>query len=86
MRLINGFKVFSVPAIMEKIKYFAKKRLEDIIENDPYEAENVEIDNNKISALILINFTIRTFKLVIIILNISYFLGFLWYIYCDLTK
>ena len=25
-------------------------------------------------------------KLVIIIMNISYFLGFIWYIFCDLVR
>ena len=85
MRLVNGFKVFSVPAIMEKINYFARKKLEDMIENDPVEAENTLKDNNKISSLIILKFLIQIFKLIIIILNISYFLGFLWFIYCDLT-
>ena len=85
VRLINGFKVFSVPAIMQKIKYFAKKKMEKIIQDDPVEAENISVDNNKISALIYTNFIMKIFKLVIIILNISYFLGFFWYIFCDLT-
>ena len=71
---------------MDKIKYFAQKRLDDIIENDPIEAENIDKDNNKISALIFTNFSIRIAKLVIIILNISYFLGMFWYIFCDLTE
>jgi hypothetical protein len=31
---------------MDKIKYFAQKRLNDIIENDPAEAENINKDNN----------------------------------------
>lgn len=86
IRLVNGFQVFSVPVIMEKIKLLNKKRLMTIIENDPVLAENVDEDNNKISALIFTNFTIKIVKLVIIILNISYFIGMFWYIFCDLTE
>ena len=59
--------------------------MEKIIQDDPVEAENISVDNNKISALIYTNFIMKIFKLVIIILNISYFLGFFWYIFCDLT-
>jgi hypothetical protein len=58
MRLVNGFKVFSVPAIMEKIKFFAKRRLDSIIKDDPEKAECIDEDNNKISALIKLKFTI----------------------------
>ena len=58
MRLVNGLKIFSVPAIMEKINYFAKRKLEDLIENDPVEAENINKDNNKISELIITKFMI----------------------------
>lgn len=47
-------------------------------------AENIDIDNNNIAKLIIINFLFRIVKLIIIIFNISYFLGFLWYIFCDL--
>lgn len=47
-------------------------------------AENIAIDNNNIAKLIIINFMFRIVKLIIIIFNISYFLGFLWYIFCDL--
>ena len=43
---------------MEKINYFAKRKLEDLIENDPVEAENINKDNNKISALIITKFMI----------------------------
>lgn len=44
-------------------------------------AENIAIDNNNIAKLIIINFMFRIVKLIIIIFNISYFLGFLWYIF-----
>jgi len=34
--------------------------------------------------MILINFLVRIIKLVIVILNIAYFLGFFWFIITDL--
>jgi len=36
--------------------------------------------------MILIQFFTQTLKLVIIILNISYYVGIFWYIYCDIIR
>ena len=69
---------------MEVIKNQYQKKLDDIIENDPDLAENTDQDNNNISFLITLNNVFRILKLVIIILNISYFLGFAWFILTDL--
>lgn len=85
MRLIKGLQVFDVAQIMVIIKKQYQKKLDHIIENDPEKAEDTTSDNNNISRLIAINNILRIFKLVLIILNISYFLGFGWYILCELT-
>lgn len=85
MRLIKGLQVFDVANIMEIIKRQYQKKLDKIIKERPDLAENTLLDNNNISRLITINNVLRIFKLVLIILNISYFLGFAWYIICELT-
>jgi hypothetical protein len=77
--------VFDVANIMEIIKKQYQKNLDHIIANRPDLAENTLLDNNNISKLITINNVLRIFKLVLIILNISYFLGFAWFIVCDLS-
>ena len=43
-------------------------------------------DNNNISLLIAISNGIKILKLVLIIFNISYFLGFFWFIFCELNQ
>lgn len=43
----------------------------------------MDIDNNNISLLIMISNALKIFRLVIIILSISYFLGFMWFIICQ---
>lgn len=85
MRLIKGLQVFDVANIMEIIKKQYQKNLDHIIANRPDLAENTLLDNNNISRLITINNVLRIFKLVLIILNISYFLGFAWFIVCELS-
>ena len=85
MRLINGFKLFNVPVIMSKFEYFNRRKIKEIINNDQILAENIVLDNNNITTMVMTNFIIKIIKLVIIILNISYFLGFFWFIYCNLV-
>jgi len=62
------------------------KNLERIIQNEPELAENSDLDNNNIMLILMISYFFKTFKLVIIILTVSYFIGMVWYIYCDLTS
>ena len=71
--------------MMKRIQFNYKKKLTDLIESDPILAESVEADNNKITEQIMIHFVLSVTKIVIIIINLSYFLGFFWYIYCDIV-
>ena len=49
---------------------------------DPKLANDVNKDQNKIMTVIMISYMFKTFKLVIIIFQVSYFLGIVFYIYC----
>ena len=71
---------------MRQVKMLFSKNLERIIQNEPELAENSDLDNNNIMLILMISYFFKTFKLVIIILTVSYFIGMVWYIYCDLTS
>ena len=49
-------------------------------------ANDSNFDNNNITQIIWISFMFKIFKLVIIILTLSYFIGIFWFIFCDITK
>ena len=88
LRLVAGFKILNVGKIMEKIKGLQKKKIAKAIEEQQGfedEEQNLLSDQNDISLLIFTNYALRIFKLVIIIGNFSYFLGFLFYVYCDIS-
>ena len=53
-----------------------------MIKNNKTLAENSNIDNNKIMTLILLSYFFKTFKLVVIIITVSYFVGIGWFILC----
>ena len=84
MRMATGFKLFRIRKMIQTIELKNRKNILHIIETDEELANNMVLDNNNITSMVMINFTLKIIKLVIVIMNISYFLGFFWYIYCDL--
>lgn len=57
-----------------------------MIVHKPDLAENQDIDNNNIELLMKIQYGLKTLKLAITIFNISYFMGIIWLIFCDITS
>ena len=86
IRIINGFKLFNVSLMLVSIKKFSQKRMRDLIKTNPELAEDMDQDNNQIEFLMMVNYGLKTFKLIILIINISFFLGMFWLIFCDVTK
>ena len=71
-------------SILGIISEYYQRKLDYIIENDHELANSNLADNNNINKLVLADNILKITKLVIIILNVSYFLGFAWYIITDL--
>lgn len=90
IKLIRFQTGFNVISNMQNIMYFPtqyyKKKIQDIIENDDYLANNTEVDNNNITTLMVIGYMMKIVRLVLIIMNISFFLGIFWWIICDLIR
>ena len=56
-----------------------------IIDDPDGLGEDIEQDHNQIINLLYIHYGFKTMKLVVIIFNLSYFLGMLWIVVCDVT-
>jgi len=78
IRLHKGFKLFDVPKLMGFIKSLFMKNLLYIVENDKELANNREIGNNNIEEILIISYTLKIFKLVVVILNITFLIGMFW--------
>ena len=59
------------------------KHIKEFSENHPEIAEDPMIDNNKMMQIMAITLFLRTLKLVLLIVNFSYFIGMGWYIMCQ---
>lgn len=85
VRVLNGFKLFNVGNMFGKIKELSQSRMERLIKNNQSLAEDMDEDHNQIENLMIINYMLKTFRLIIIIVNIAFFIGMFWLIYCEVT-
>lgn len=83
LRIKKGFRLFDVSKLMRILKNRYKEKLAVIIEEDHDLANNVDIDNNKIEELLRISYVLKTIKLIIIIINISFLTGTFWLMLCE---
>ena len=62
-----------------------QNKLENLILTDPVNKDNMDIDNNNIMSILIISYFFKTFKVIAVVLTMSYFIGMFWYIFCDLS-
>ena len=70
---------------MIQIKRMYQNKLENLILTDPLNKDNMDIDNNNIMSILIISYFFKTFKVIAVVLTMSYFIGMFWYIFCDLS-
>ena len=85
IRLIQAYEILDVRVFNTQIGLIFKKKLE-VVCNNPELAVDQNIDHNHIILQILIKYMLRTLKLIISILIISYYCGIFFFIWCDLTN
>ena len=86
IRIFKALDKFDIPVIMGYIKVFTKaKTLKDIAKN-PILGDDTLSDHNKIEALLQTGYMLRILKLVVILLNMSYFVGMIFMIIADSCK
>lgn len=56
------------------------------MDNDPELANDIDQDNTNIGQILAISYTLKTFKLVVIILNISYLCGIMFYVLAEFVE
>lgn len=57
-----------------------------MIDNEDPRAESSLEDQTKIKQILIIRYATSTFRLIVLILNTSYFLGIFWYIICSIQE
>lgn len=85
IRVFTVIKAFDVQVIYQiAIEYVKKRKLIKMAEN-PLIADDTSIDHNCVELLLYFKYFLKFFKLIIMISNISYFLGMSWLIFCEIS-
>lgn len=84
LRVFNGFEALNQTTFMKEVKIFYNKKIDLILRNNRKLASNHTVDNNYIARIIFISYLIRSTILIMCLLCLSYFVGLLWFIICDL--
>ena len=71
--------------IMNQINKFSKLKMEYDIDNDPLLGEDTISDHNNIEFKMKIRNLLKIFKLVLIMFNVSYFVGIIFMIFAEVT-
>ena len=71
--------------IVDSIKRMNLERIERLINEHPELALSVEANLIHIEIMLYVNFALKTIKLILVIMNISYFLGIFWLIFTQLS-
>jgi len=71
---------------MQYVKLFTKNQIEQDIAKNPVIGEDTISDHNKIETLLKTCYMLRILKLVVILLNMSYFVGMIFMIIADSCK
>ena len=85
IRITKAIEKFNVGYLMSKLKIYSIRKIEEEIQNDPAIGEDTVTDHNRIESIMKIGYALKIFKLVLVILNTSYFVGIMFMIMADVS-
>jgi len=70
---------------MSHVKSYYHTRLLKICQDEKLK-DNIDMDQNKVNDIIIIGFIVKIIKQVIVIFCIAWYMGVVYYIFCDITN
>lgn len=86
LRTTRGIQIFDSNIFMATIQKFSQQRMERLIREDLKLGEDTLKDHNNFNTMIFISYGVKTLKLIILIFNVSFFIGMVWLIYCEISQ
>ena len=86
IRITKAIEKFNVGYIMSKVKINSINKIKEEIKNNPNIGDDTVTDHNRIEYIMKIGYGLKIFKLVVVILNTSYFVGIMFMIMADFSR
>lgn len=84
LRILKGIESLNPTQLMQPIHQFFNWNLDRKVKADPSLQHDINKDHNNIEERLKIHFILKILKLIILIFNLSFFVGHFWYIYCEI--
>ena len=84
-RFFKCVKAIKIQDALALIKSMVKTNVQKKIKADHKIAMDMFTDHNNIETLFYTNYALKTIKLIIMLVNTSFFLAIFWLIFCELT-
>lgn len=82
IRLVKGIEIYDVKIMMDWLKEKNTQRVMAQVEKDPTLLQNLDLDQNNIDFLFNVRYGLKISKLFLMIINVAYFTGVIWIIFC----
>ena len=86
MRIVKSLDLLNTKSFMDTVKKYQRLKLEKKMTRNPDIAEDIDQDHTMIVNMILLNYAFKTFRLIVFIFMISYFIGVFIYIWSDILR
>ena len=86
MRIVKSLDLLNTKSFMDTVKKYQRLKLEKKMARNPDIAEDIDQDHTMIVNMILLNYAFKTFRLIVFIFMISYFIGVFIYIWSDILR
>jgi hypothetical protein len=85
-RIQTGLSLLDVTMVMSAVKKYLLSKITKSIKRDPSIADDTLVDHNNLGSVLMGKHMLNTLKIVVIILNIAYFLGIFWLIVSNISR
>lgn len=86
IRLMKGFSLLDVQKLMNSIKKRQLVKSQQLVEAYPDMANDTVVDHNFVEEFLMVSYSLQILKLFIIISNISYLTGVVWFTICEFIR
>lgn len=85
LRIRKGYHLMSIKGIIGEVKKYYQNKSHHLVKTNAKVAEDTLNDHNKVNQIIIIHHQLKILKLLVLVLNFSYFFSLSWLIVCHNT-
>lgn len=86
IRIVDGFKSLDINSFMKIIRKQLNRYTNWRIQRNPILADDINLDQINITFQMKLNYCLKTFKSVFLMLNVNFLVSILWILFCQVNE